>query len=115
MFFFPMPSNHRVWSRFNFQLRLAHFHAQTTATKPQRQIVNGVLTFIGFASVEILINSHQNSPFNRGNTYDRAVTVLHELGHAFDIIMNAGGSHLATNDPGPLSAANTALVRRNCP
>ncbi len=25
MFFFPMSSNHRVWSRFNFQLRLAHF------------------------------------------------------------------------------------------
>ena len=92
-----------------------YVNAQTTPTNPQRQIVNGVLTFSGFASVEILINSHQNSPFNRGNTYDRAVTVLHELGHAFDIIMGAGRSQLATNDPGPLSAANTALVRRNCP
>ena len=26
MLFLPIPSNHRVWSRFNFQLRLAHFH-----------------------------------------------------------------------------------------
>ena len=25
MLFLPIPSNHRVWSRFNFQLRLAHF------------------------------------------------------------------------------------------
>ena len=25
MLFLPMPSNHGVWSRFNFQLRLAHF------------------------------------------------------------------------------------------
>ena len=27
MLFLPIPSNHRVWSRFNFQLRLAHFPA----------------------------------------------------------------------------------------
>ena len=26
MLFLPMPSNHGVWSRFNFQLRLAHSH-----------------------------------------------------------------------------------------
>ena len=25
MLFLPIPLNHRVWSRFNFQLRLAHF------------------------------------------------------------------------------------------
>ena len=28
MLFLPIPSNHRVWSRFNFQLRLAHFLIQ---------------------------------------------------------------------------------------
>ena len=31
MLFLPIPSNHRVWSRFNFQLRLAHFQISMSA------------------------------------------------------------------------------------
>ena len=37
MLFLPIPSNHRVWSRFNFQLRLAHFQ-HLFLTEPCRSL-----------------------------------------------------------------------------
>ena len=73
-----------------------YVNAQTRPTNPQYQIVNGVRRHIGFASVDIQINDDQNSPYNQGTNYARAVTACYMswVGkHAFELIMGAGIFH----------------------
>jgi len=46
---------------------------------------------------------------------DRAMTLLHELGHAFNIIRGAGGSLILDDQGNPTtSMANSAIVRGRC-
>jgi RHS repeat-associated protein len=83
-----------------------------------------------FTGVTITINDNLSAPWFAGypdtfglgtpdssytqNVY-RAVTLLHELGHAFALIAGAGGSRLVTlsEDPGT-SRDNTKLVYEKC-
>ena len=52
MLFLPIPSNHRVWSRFNFQLRLAHSLTALLGRcdECQREAISTTLDIINRAS-----------------------------------------------------------------
>ena len=66
MLFLPIPSNHRVWSRFNFQLRLAHFlnaggrwNTYEITADDSRLVV----TLNGTRTVDIMHDEHREGPF----------------------------------------------------
>jgi hypothetical protein len=64
--------------------------------------------------VIITINNIAGS-FISGNEIDQAVTILHELGHAFNHIYDAGKSLIKDDgEDTKLSESNTKLVKDNC-
>jgi hypothetical protein len=75
--------------------------------------------FAGFAA-QITINTDPSSGYNRGTVLENAVTLLHELGHAYNLPgMTLGGSRVGPDDflsaAGVAgSTANTALVAGVC-
>ncbi len=81
------------------------------ATSPAGTLVN-----TGINGVVITINTAPNTPFNRTATpTDRATTVLHELGHAFNWLPGAGGSFVQNDqDDVTLSMENTSMVKTSC-
>jgi RHS repeat-associated protein len=81
---------------------------------------NGQSTFLGVA---IYINSDPNAPWTRGfndaitNNQDirRAVTLIHELGHAADYLFGTGASQIGDDlDDAKKSRENSKLVYDNC-
>jgi len=68
--------------------------------------------------VEITINTDPSTPFNTGSAVDRAVTILHELGHAFVLYFNDQNASSIGIDRGPdkttTSDDNSNLVRDSC-
>jgi hypothetical protein len=87
---------------------------------------SGLPSFVGIGNgasqltitgVDIQINTLTGS-FVNGSDQDRAITVLHELGHAFAMIWGAGGSQIQPDGPAipnnvNVSEDNTALIK-NC-
>ncbi len=92
-------------------------NATTTGTNSQYHVdANGNRVFDGFGSVNILINNDPNTPYNQGSDYDRAITLLHELGHAFVDLFGADSSHvLDDQNSTAASQRNSDVVRQNCP
>jgi RHS repeat-associated protein len=91
-------------------------NAVTTATFAYGSGPNGTPVNLGVNGAVITINLDPATPFNStANSTDRAVTVLHELGHVYGLIWGAGASSIV-NDQGnsALSRDNTALVKRDC-
>ena len=82
-----------------------------------------------FTGATITINDNLSAPWFGGypdtfqignptsnstqNIY-RAMTLLHELGHLFNIVTGLGSSTIVTPDPGGVSGKNTAQVFENC-
>jgi hypothetical protein len=82
-----------------------------------------------FTGANITINSNLAAPWYGGypDTFDigninsaatqtiyQSVTLLHELGHWFNIVTGAGASSITTPDPGKLSPANSNQVYTEC-
>ena len=71
-------------------------------------------------SVNITINTSEGNFVENGySDTDRAITVIHELGHAFAMIYGAGGSQIRQDGPSvsggaAISVKNSALVRDKC-
>jgi RHS repeat-associated protein len=66
------------------------------------------------STVRITINLLAGT-FQDGSDEDRAVTVLHELGHLFDYLFGAASTSIKGDERDPqLSQANSALVRKKC-
>lgn len=84
----------------------------TTTPVPQYGMVNGQNTVVGM-QVFITINTDPNSPYNKGTAYDRAVTLLHELGHAYNILFGTGSSHII-DDQGDSPAARSHRCNAGC-
>jgi hypothetical protein len=76
--------------------------------------VNGRQVHAGFSGVNILIHNNQSAPWYRGSVTDSAITLLHELGHAFMRINGAGGSFIEDDYEPGASAKNTQIIRENC-
>jgi hypothetical protein len=68
------------------------------------------------ANVSIVLNNiSNNASFVMGNTYDEAVTILHELGHAYWDLFGPGTSAIVPDHSStPTSQTNTNLVTKNC-
>jgi len=68
------------------------------------------------ASVVITLNNTSNgASFVSGSGYDQAVTLLHELGHAYWDLFGPGTSQIAPDgDSATASQNNTNLVKANC-
>src|SRR5208282_4618095 len=71
--------------------------------------------------VTILVNNiAQGASFVSGSTYDQAVTILHELGHAYWDMFGPGTSAIQPDGSGTpqqnlaASQANTALITKDC-
>jgi hypothetical protein len=67
--------------------------------------------------VGIVINSAQSAASNawmRGDSFNNAVTLLHEMGHAYDWLFRSGGSKINWDPFGIGSADNDAVVIANC-
>jgi len=65
--------------------------------------------------VTITVNTNKGVPYNTGTNKDRAITVLHELGHAFNIVAGAGHSYIKDDQDDPAaSASNTDLIKQQC-
>jgi len=70
-----------------------------------------------FSSATITINTSSIAPYNFAGTspVDRAVTLLHELGHVFEYLFGAASTEIQDDQAsGAVSAANTALVKSKC-
>ncbi len=82
-----------------------------------------------FSGATITINDNLSAPwfggypdkYNIGNPHSsgtqniyRAMTLIHELGHVFNIVTGLGSSTIVTPDPGPLSGRNTDKVFEDC-
>ena len=79
-----------------------------------------------FTGANIVINTNPQASFIAGygstalsssNIVNRAITLIHELGHAANIIYGAGSSKIQDdqNDPtGKTSKDNSKLVKKNC-
>jgi hypothetical protein len=79
---------------------------------------NSNLSAPWFSGYPDLFDIEQQDSVATQNIY-RAVTLLHELGHAFNIITGLGSSQIVADgkdaDPtGAFSAVNTATVYKNC-
>jgi RHS repeat-associated protein len=68
------------------------------------------------ASVTITLNNITNgASFVTGTPYDQAVTILHELGHAYGDMYGLGTSKIVPDSNQPkVSNANDALIKANC-
>jgi RHS repeat-associated protein len=88
--------------------------ATTVGTGPIPVPIGDGATQILYSGVVITINDLAGT-FITGNTQSQAVTLLHELGHAYDD-MYGPTSTLIESDAGSTaqSMANTALVQKNC-
>lgn len=113
-------------------------NAITTPAQPQYGLANGTRIFQGWGNVTITVSSNPQAPWNTGygtqtgqapdifgiqqqfglglmNDIYNAMTMLHELGHAFNIIMGAGGSQIVDDQGNPAaSRANTQLIYERC-
>jgi len=81
-----------------------------------RQVPDGFGGSMGVTStVQIMINSTSGS-FVSGSDTDRAVTILHELGHAFNMINALGGAPGIVSDARnvSLSEGNTKRIKDAC-
>lgn len=82
-----------------------------------------------FTGATITINDNLSAPwfggypdkYNIGNPQSastqniyRAMTLIHELGHVFNIVTGLGSSTIVTPDPGSLSGGNTDKVFEDC-
>jgi hypothetical protein len=66
------------------------------------------------SGVQITVNNIAGS-FVTGNPNDWAVTVLHELGHAYWDLYGSGTSKIQPDSASvSVSQANTALVQKKC-
>ena len=113
--------------------------AATIETEPASTMIDGILTSDGFSRAGIVINSSEGAPwfwgypdrFNiagrrrvrerfGGSVQDiyRAITLLHELGHAFDFLWGWKTTKLDTlgelNKKAGASQENSKKVFRNC-
>ena len=68
----------------------------------------------GFSGVTIRIHNDPNAPWSKASVADNAVTLLHELGHAFKRINGAGGSFIQDDGAEGVSAFNTKIVKESC-
>ena len=70
----------------------------------------------GGDSVHISINSlgTTGSRWNRGNTQENAITLLHELAHAFNRLSGAGGFKLREADDERDKNAFDNEIKKNC-
>jgi hypothetical protein len=85
---------------------------------------NGPVTPTGVANKAVVVfNYDPNAPFNKGTTIDNAVTVLHELGHVYELLYGFGSTFLVNDSvnvqgsqqqSAAASAFNTNLVKTNC-
>jgi RHS repeat-associated protein len=97
-------------------------NAQTQATS--YSIQNGQVTNTGTANnVVVVFNDNPAAPFNTGSVTASAITVLHELGHVYELLYGLGSTNLVNDsiaaqgsvaNSNAASAFNTAMVQTNC-
>lgn len=116
-------SNHRQYGWFSVDNIKENLPGYITVASTQR-IINppiiapsGVIMYVDPTQVLITINVSMSSPFNAPATtdYDRAGTILHELGHLYHHLWGPGASSIVSDhDDSARSAANHKLIRENC-
>ena len=91
-------------------------NAVTTPTFAYGPAPGGGVVNLGFNGAIITINLDPSTPFNsNASAADRAVTLLHELGHVYTYIWGASASKIVDDSQSSdLSKQNTALVKQNC-
>ena len=89
--------------------------ATTVGVEPYSyNIGNGASSVLLYESVTITINDLAGS-FVTGTTQDQAITLIHELGHAFSDLFGPSSTKITSDANNPTaSQANTALVTQAC-
>ena len=64
--------------------------------------------------VSVIINSSSKSDWNSGDSSSRAITLFHELGHAYMWLAGSGGSKIKWDPLGIGSSGNDQTVINNC-
>jgi hypothetical protein len=81
---------------------------------PSASPIGNGATQILYSGVLITINDLAGT-FVNGNTLSQAVTLLHELGHAYDDMYGPGSTLIQSDSTSTAqSMANTALVQQKC-
>jgi hypothetical protein len=76
---------------------------------------DGTQVNVNTSVVITLNNTSAGASFVSGSTYDQAITLLHELGHAYWDLYGAGTSRILPDGSDPrLSQANTNRIDRVC-
>jgi hypothetical protein len=70
--------------------------------------------FLG-GGAAITINTNSSTSFGQGYVPEVAATILHELGHAYNLTPGSGGSSIAYDVGNPTASLNNdSLIRNNC-
>ena len=99
----------------NIQSAPGYFTSATTVgTGPYQAPIGNGATQLLYTGVLITINDLAGT-FVSGNTQSQAITLLHELGHAYDDMYGPASTLILSDAGNPAqSMANTALVTQKC-
>ena len=104
--------------------RSAGTMTNATTSPTAYSLQNGQVELTGVANKAVVaFNYLPSAPFNTGTVTDNAVTVLHELGHVFELLYGLGSTYLVNDSvsgqgnigqANAASAYNTLLAKTHC-